>query len=70
MNLQQVAARVDKVAAAKQKIAKLEDSIAGDIELLKRNRGGESELWRAEIVRMPKRTMTVKAHDQLRLFVK
>lgn len=68
MNQINVGRVVDRVALAKAQISSLEADIAGDIALLKKLGGGESESWRAEVVKMPARTMTIKAHRQLRFY--
>jgi hypothetical protein len=62
-----VAEVIDRVASVKQDIASLEASIAGDLELLKKYDGYEGSELRVAVVAMPRRTMTVKAHKQLRL---
>lgn len=70
LNKAQIAQVIDRVGKAKGDISVLEGSIAGDIALLKKVGGGESLGYIAELVKMPARTMRVKAHVQLRVTAK
>lgn len=64
------ARRVDELAAIKTQISDLRAREEELVDILKAQGGGESASWLADIVRMPKRTMVVKAHRQLRLYAK
>lgn len=64
------AKRIDELALLKSQIAPHIAKIEELTLIVKDAGGGESSLWRAELVRMPKRVMVIKAHKQLRLYEK
>lgn len=70
LNKTQIADIIERVAGVKARIANDEAAIAGDILLLKKLGGGESDNYVAELIKMPAKTMTVKAHKQLRITAK
>lgn len=64
------AKRIDELALLKSQIAPHVARIEELTLAVKDAGGGESALWLAELVRMPKKVMIVKAHKQLRLYAK
>ncbi len=70
LNKQQIAARINRYARLRAQIAALENRAMSDAAVLKTVGGGESSKWRAALVTMPRRTMVIKRHKQLRLYAK
>ena len=67
MNKQRIARKINRLAKLKAEMRGLQDAAEMlTLQLLKHG-GGESKKWTAIVVAMPKRTMIIRAHKQLRL---
>lgn len=70
MNQQRLAVRINALARLKAQQQMLAAKAEELIAVIKKNGGGESARWRAELITMPKRVMVVPKHKQLRLYAK
>jgi len=70
MNKVTMAKIIDKFAAIKAKQAVLDMQAQLLSTQLKKEGGGESQQWRAALVRISAHTVIIKAHKQLRLYRK
>ena len=65
-----LARQIDRLADIKIRIATLrvdEEALATQV---KRAGGGQSDLWLAKVIVMPKHTCVIPRHKQLRMFVR
>ena len=68
MNRKQIAKEIDSLARLKGRIAVLQIEEQKAVAILKKAGGGESVHWLAKLVKMPQKTVVIKAHKQLRLY--
>jgi hypothetical protein len=70
MNKATIAKLIDQLGGIKAQQAHLATQAEVLVTQLKKVGGGESIYWRAQMVKIPKHTVEVKAHKQLRLYPK
>jgi hypothetical protein len=70
LNQTQVARKINALANLKSKINKLAVREHELALVIKNAGGGESGIWRADIVHIPAHVRKVRAHEQLRLVEK
>jgi hypothetical protein len=70
MNQKQMSRKINQLAKLKAKISKFNDAAEMLVLQITKHGGGESKEWIAQIVTMPKRTVVIRKHKQLRLFPK
>jgi len=68
VNKQQTARKINSLVKLRMALAPLQDRAEMLALQLKQHGGGKSKRWIAIVMKMPKRTMVVKAHKQLRIF--
>lgn len=66
----QISHKIDYLAALRAQQSILTNKSQDLVLAIKEAGGGESKRFRALLVRMPKKTVVVKAHKQVRLYAK